>query len=48
MERVRSTFAIDGFTAAEAAEEIPHLQAELEKFNLLTPFTGMRRPSKLR
>jgi hypothetical protein len=35
MERIRTTFAIDGFTATEAAEGIPHLQAELEKFKLL-------------
>ena len=35
VERVRTTFAVDGFTAAEAAEGIPHLRAELGERELL-------------
>ena len=34
MERVRTTFAVDGFTAAEAAEGVPHLLAEFAERKL--------------
>jgi hypothetical protein len=35
MERARTTFAIDGFTATEAAEGIPHLLAEFAERPIL-------------
>jgi hypothetical protein len=35
MERARTRFAVDGFTAAEAAEGIPHLLAEFTDRRLL-------------